>query len=178
MNEDSERSSLPWIMAALVLVIGGSKLDLARPHVARALAIAIPIVPVVMGLKRLEGGDLRLERAGSVIGWATILAGELCVARGFFGVAALDGIVAPARGVLYAAAVGALLVGALAARRGIKARFAPLVGIAAAFAVYLSTHPGKDPFAKVYAGFFLALVVGGGAGLLAGELLDRAFRKA
>jgi hypothetical protein len=178
MSDDTPRSSLPWILAALVLVIGGAKLEVARPHVARALALAIPIVPVVMGVKRLEGGDLTLERAGSAIGWVTILAGELCVASGFFGVAALDPLVPFARGVLSVAAVSALVVGTLEARRGIKARFAPFIGIAGAFAVYLSTYSGKDPFARVYAGFFMALLVGGGAGLLAGELSDRVFKKA
>ena len=39
VSDDSERGSyLPWIMAALVLVVGGAKLDAARPLVARGLA--------------------------------------------------------------------------------------------------------------------------------------------
>lgn len=177
-DEDSARSSLPWLMAALVLVIGGAKLDFARPHIARLLAIAIPIVPVVMGVKRLEGGDLNLERAGSIVGWTTILAGELCVASGFFGVSALDGVAPFARALLYVAAAAALAVHTLEARRGTKARFAAFIGIACAFAVYLSTHTGKDVFGRVYAAFFVALLIGGGAGLLAGELLARAFKKA
>src|SRR5262245_37468785 len=77
MNDapESGRSYLPWIMAALVLVVGGAKLDAARPIVARALAIAIPIVPVVMAVKRVEGADQTLERAAGAVGWLTILAG-------------------------------------------------------------------------------------------------------
>ena len=70
------------------------------------------------------------------------------------------------------------LVHTLEARRGTKARFAAFIGMAAAFAVYLSTHTGKDVFGRVYAAFFMALLIGGGAGLLAGELLARAFKKA
>jgi hypothetical protein len=177
-DDESARSSLPWIMAALVLVIGGAKLDFARPHIARLLAVAIPIVPVVMGVKRLEGGDLSVERAGSVVGWVTIVAGELCVASGFFGVSALDAVAPFARITLYGSAAGALVVHTLEARRGTKARFAAFIGMAAAFAVYLSTHTGKDVFGRVYAAFFMALLIGGGAGLLAGELLARAFKKA
>jgi len=178
MSEDSPRSSLPWIMAALVLVVGAARLEMARPLVARALAIAIPIVPVVMGVKRLEGGNLTLERAGSIVGWLTILAGELCVASGFFHVAALAAVAPFARGALYVAAVSALVVHTLEARRGTKARFAPFIGIAGAFAVYLSTHTGKDPFGSVYAAFFVGLFIGGGAGLLIGELLSRVFKPA
>lgn len=179
MSDDSERSTtLPWVMAALVLVVGGAKLDAARPLVARALAIAIPIVPVLIGVKRLEGGKLEVERAASVIGWITILAGEASVASGFFGVSALDGVAHAARFALYGAVLGALVVHTLEARSGSKARFAPFIGMAGVFAVYLSTHPNKDAFAAVFGAFFVALFIGGGAGLLAGEVLGRAFKKA
>ena len=176
-SDDTRRSYLPWIMAALVLVVGAAKLDAARPLVARALAIAIPVVPVVMGVKRLEGGDPTLEKAGSAVGWVTILAGELCVAGSLFQVSALGSLLPVARVAIYAAAASALVVHTLEARRGTKARFAGFVGIAGAFAVYLSTHPGKDPFASVFGAFFVALFVGG-VGLLAGELLARTFKKA
>lgn len=178
MSDESDRSSLPWIMAALVLVVGGAKLDAARPLVARALAIALPIVPVLIGLKRIQGGKLEVERAGTIIGWVTIVAGEACVTSGFFGVTALTAVVPAARLALYAAAAGALVVHTLEARSGSKARFAPFIGMAGAGAVYLSTHPSPDAFAAVFGAFFVALFIGGGAGLLAGELLGRAFKKA
>lgn len=176
-DEGSGRSYLPWIMAALVLVVGGAKLDAARPLVARGLAIAVPIVPVVMAVKRLEGGNRSLERYGTAVGWVTILAGELCVAIGFFQVTALAGLLRFAHIALYAAGAGALVVHMLEARRGTKGRFAGLIGIAAAFAIYISTHVGKDAFGSVFAAFFVAMLVGG-AGLLAGELLVRVFKKA
>jgi hypothetical protein len=178
MSDGSERSSLPWIMAVLVLVVGGAKLDAARPVVARALAVAIPAVPVLIGMKRLEGGKLEVERAAGVVGWVTILAGEACVTSGFFHVTALDGVAQVARVLLYGAAVAALVVHTLEARSGSKARFAPFIGIAAVFAVYLSTHPNKDDFGAVFGAFFVAFFIGGGAGLLAGEVLSRAFKKA
>jgi hypothetical protein len=179
MSEDSDsgRSYLPWIIAALVLVVGGAKLDAARPLVARALAIAIPIVPVVMAVKRIEGGDLTVERAGSAVGWLTILAGELCVAAGFFHVAALKALLPVAHIALYVAGGAALVVHTLEARSGLKARYAGFIGIACAFAVHLSTHTSKDPFGSVFAAFFMAMLVGGVA-LLSGELLGRVFKKA
>ena len=179
MSDDGERPSyLPWIMAALVLVVGGAKVDAARPFVARGLALAIPIVPVVLAIKRLEGGDLTLEKAATLVGWITILAAEACVGFGFFHVAALGGVVVFARFALYAAALAALVVHTLEARKQPKARYAAFLGIACVFAVYVSTHANKEPFGSVFGAFFVALFVGGGVGLLAGELLSRVFKKA
>lgn len=179
MSDDSERGSyLPWIMAALVLVVGGAKLDAARPLVARGLAVAIPILPVVLALKRVEGGAATLERAAMAVGWVTILAGEVCVASSVFHWSALDGAVPFARIALYAAGVGALLVHTLEARSLGTARFAAYIGIAAGFSLYLSRHAGNDPFGAVFGAFFVGLAVGGGGGLLAGELLGRTFKKA
>ena len=176
-DSDSGRSYLPWVIAALVLVVGGAKVDAARPLVARGLAIAIPIVPVVMAVKRLEGGELTLERAGTAVGWLTILAGELCVAGSFFHVGALSGLLPFARVALYVALAGALVVHTLEVRSGTKGRYAGFIGIAAGYAIYISSHIGKDAFANVFGAFFVAMACGGVA-LLTGELLGRVFKKA
>jgi hypothetical protein len=177
MSEDSSgRSYLPWILATLVLVVGGAKLEAARPLVARVLALAIPVVPVAIAAKRVEGGGATLERAAGAVGWVTILAGEVCVAGGFFHVEALTPLLPVARFALYGAAVGALAVHTLEAQSLGKARFAGYVGIAAGFAVYISRHAGSEPFASVFGAFFVGLFIGGGAGLLLGELLSRAFK--
>jgi hypothetical protein len=178
VSEDEERGSyLPWIMAALVLVVGGAKLDAARPFVARGLAIAIPVVPVVLAVKRVEGAAGTLERAATAVGWLTILTGEACVASALFHGALLDGLAPFARSALYAAAAGSLVVHTLEARAQGKARFAGYIGIAAGFSIYLSSHPGKDLFGAVFAAFFVGLALGGGGGLLTGELLGRVFKK-
>lgn len=178
MSDEPEQGSyLPWVMAALVLVVGGAKLDAARPLVARGLALAIPVVPVALALKRVEGGAASLEQAAKVVGWLTILAGEACVASSLFHVTALDGLMPVARIALYAAGVGALLVHTLEARSVGKARYAGYIGIAAGFSLYLSRHVGNDPFGAVFGAFFVGLAVGGGVGLLSGELLGRVFKK-
>jgi len=177
-EEPSERSYLPWILATLVLVVGGAKLEAARPLVGRVLALAIPVVPVAIAVKRVEGGGATLERAAGYVGWLTILAGEVCVAGGFFQVAALAWLVPAARFALYGAAAAALVVHTLEARSLGKARFAGYLGIAGGFAVYVSKHTSADPFASVFGAFFVGLFIGGGAGLLTGELLGRVFKKA
>ena len=163
-------------MAALVLVMGGAKLDAARPYVARGLAIAIPVVPVALAVKRVEGGAVTLERAATVVGWATILAGEACVASGLFHIGVFEGVAPLARLALYAAAVGALVVHTLEARSQGKARFAGYIGIAAGFGIYLSSHRSSDAFSAVFGAFFVGLALGGGGGLLSGELLGRLFK--
>lgn len=179
MSDDSQRGSyLPWVMAALVLVVGGAKLEAARPLVARGLAVAIPVVPVALAVKRVEGGPASLERAAKLVGWLTILAGEACVLSGLFQVNALDRVVPFARTALYGACVGALLVHTLEARSLGKARYAGYVGVAAGFGLYLSRHVGNDPFGAVFAALFVGLAAGGGVGLLAGELLGRVFKRA
>lgn len=178
MSDESERSYLPWIMAALVLTVGGAKLDAARPLVARALAVAIPVVPVLMGVKRLDGTDLALERAAAAVGWLTIAAAEICVLGGIFQVSFLAPLAPFSRYALYGAAAAALVVHTLEARRSNKPRFAAFIGMAVVFATYVSTHDGRDVFARVFGAFFVALFAGGGAGLLAGELLGRTFKKA
>lgn len=178
MSEPGERSYLPWIMAGLVLVVGGAKLEAARPIVARALALAIPAVPIAIGVKRLEHASPELERAATVVGWLTILAGEAAVAGGFFEV----GVLAPAlpylRWVLYGTCLGALVINTLDARAQGKARFGAYVGIAAGFAIYLSTQHAADPFGAVFGAFFAGFLVGGGALLIVGEGLARLFKKA
>jgi hypothetical protein len=162
-------------MAALVLVIGGAKLDAARPIVGRILAVAIPIVPVLLGVKRVEGGNATLERAASAVGWLAILAAEACVGGAFFHWQLLTQALPVARAALALAVVIALAAHTLEARAHGKARFAGYIGISAGYGVFISTHVGKDPFASVFGAFFVGMVVGGGA-LLVGEGLSRALK--
>ena len=177
VSDEGGRSYLPWVMAALVLVVGGAKLDAARPLVARGLALAIPVVPVALAVKRVEGGALNLERAATAVGWLTILAGEVCVLGGLFHLGPVQGALPFARAALYLAVLAALVVHTLEARSQGKARYAGYVGIAAGFAIYLSNHVGRDTFGAVFGALFVGMLLGGGAGLLTGELLSRVFKK-
>jgi hypothetical protein len=177
-DDDAQRSYLPVIMAALVLVVGGAKLEAARPLVARTLAVAIPVVPVLLAMKRVEGGGERLERAAGIVSWATLLTGEACVIGTIFQPQMLSGVMPFARALLYVIAPAALVVHTLEARSLGKARFAGYVGIALGFAFYVSGHVGKDVFASVFGAFFVGFFAGGGGGLLVGEVLGRVFKQA
>jgi hypothetical protein len=159
-------------MAALVLVIGGAKLDAARPVVGRVLAVAIPVVPVLLGLKRVEGGNATLERWATAVGWTAILGAEACVAGAFFHQPLLTQALPLARFACAAAVVASLVANTVEARSHGKGRFAGYVGITAGYGVFISTHVGKDPFSSVFGAFFVGMFVGGAA-LLFGELLSR-----
>lgn len=174
MNDEQPRSYLPWVMAALVLVIGGAKLEAARPLVARVLSVAIPVVPVALGVKRVEGGALWLERGVTAVGWLTVISAELCVLSTIFEVGVLASLRGPLKVVLFAAIALSLLAHLLEARSQGKARFAGYSGIAAGFGLFLLTHVDKDPFSTVFGAFFVGVLVGGAA-LLLGELLARLF---
>ena len=103
---------------------------------ARVGFAAIPVVPVALGVKRVEDGNATLDRAASAVGWVVILAGEACVAAAVFQVSALADLIPVARFVLYGAGAAALWVHALEGRSAGKARFAGYIGIAAGFAIY------------------------------------------
>lgn len=172
MSDEAPRSYLGWVMAALVLVIGGAKLEAARPIVARILAVAIPVVPVALAVKRVEGGSSRVERLATAVGWLTILAAELCVLGTIFRVAPLAPLAGAARLALAAAVAGGVVAHLLEAKTQGKARFAGYIGIAAGFGVFLSMHREDDAFAAVFGAFIVGVLVGGGA-LLTAELLVR-----
>ncbi len=177
MSDDAPRSYLGWVMAALVLVIGGAKLDAARPIVARILALAIPIVPIGLGVKRDEGGALRLERTATLVGWLTILSAELCVLATIFHVTQVTSLTRAAHLALYAAIAGGLVAHLLEAKSQGKARFAGYVGVAAGYGLFLSNPLANDPFGAVFGAFFVGVLVGGAA-LLVAELLVRLLVKA
>jgi len=100
------------------------------------------------------------------------------VLSGIFRLSAFQPLAPFSRYVLYGAAAAALAVHTLEARSSKKPRFAAFIGMAAVFATYASTHDARDIFARVLSAFFVGLFVGGGVGLLAGELLGRTFNKA
>jgi hypothetical protein len=159
-------------MAGLVLVIGGAKLEAARPIVARLLAVAIPIVPIALGVKRIEGGSLAVERVATAVGWLTVLSAELCVLSTIFHVGALASLAGPLKIALLVALGLSLVAHLLEARSHGKARFAGYAGIAAGFGLFVLTHVDNDPFSAVFGAFFVGVLVGGAA-LLLGELLAR-----
>lgn len=177
MSEGAERSRLPWILAALVLVVGGAKLEAARPLIARALSVAVPVVPVAIAVQRVEGGGQALERSARAVGWGAIVAAELCVAGSFLGVGWLGQLLPVARVALYAVTLAALAVHVLEARGLGKARYAGYVGLVAGFALFLSGNASADALGRVLGAFFVGLALGGGGGLLSGELLSRLFKR-
>lgn len=173
---DEARGYLPWTIASVVLVFGAARIDSLRPLLATGIAVAAPVVAATSGVYRFRGAAQALENAALVVAGLAVVAAEVCVAGGFLGMAKLAPLLHFARPVLIAAVGLALVLHALGVRRGLNSRFGAWIGMAAAFAWYVSGYVGADRFAGVFAGFFIALAVGGGLGLFLGEALRRFLR--
>lgn len=181
MSLDSDRSQrledgsgyLPWMIAGAVLSFGGAKVEALRPQLAVAIALAVPVVLATSGVFRLRGAPPALETCALVLGGAVVIAAELGVAGGFLGMTRLAGALPAARMALVALPLPALLLHTLAAREGLNSRFGAWIGMACAFAWYVSSSTAPDRFAGVFTAFFFALGVGGGLGLFVGEGLRR-----
>jgi len=77
--------------------------------------------------------------------------------------------------------VGALLLAVVfevaGARRGLRSRLSAWFGLAIVFSLYFPGHATtSNLFGSVFAAFFIALFVGGGAGLCVGEFAVRRAR--
>jgi hypothetical protein len=173
---DEARGYLPWMISAVVLIFGAARIEALRPHLATIMALAAPVVAATSGVYRFRGAHHALETCALVVAGLVVVAAEVCVAGAFLGMARLAPLVGVARHLLIAAVGAALALHTLAVGRGLNPRFGAWIGMAAAFAWFVSGYVGDDRFGAVFSGFFFALAVGGGLGLLAGEALRRFFR--
>lgn len=173
---DEARGYLPWMVGALVLIFGAARIDALRPHLASVIALSAPVVAVTSGVYRFRGAHRALESSALLLGGLVVIAAEVCIGGGLLGMTNLTPLLKLARPVLIAAVGVALVLHTVAVRRGLNPRFGAWIGMASAFAWYVSRYEDADRFAGVFAGFFFALAVGGGLGLLAGEALRRFFR--
>lgn len=175
---DEVRGYVPWLIAATVLIFGAAQVPTLRPQLGVALALALPVVVVSAGVFRFRGTAAPLELGALVVGGLMVIACEVCVSGGLLKSQRFEALLPLARGGLGFGFGLALLLHALAVRRHMNPRFGAWVGMAGMFAWWLSKPDGGDRFSAVFTAFFLALLFGGGVGLLAGEALRRFLRPA
>lgn len=173
---EESRSYLPWLIAAAVLIFGTAQVTALRPQLAAALAVVLPVVAVTSGVFRFRSAARALETSALIVGGSVVVAAEVCVCGGLLQMQRFQPALPAARTVLVAGFLLALLLHTLAVRRGLNPRFGAWIGMTGAFGWLLSRYEGGDPFANVLVTGSAAVVVGGGAGLLAGEALRRFFR--
>lgn len=169
LEEFLERWRIPILAGVAIALFAGTRFEASRPYEAKFVALALPVVAVVMGALPLRDAHPTLRRAAFAIGGVLLMVAELCVSHALFpgGVPALP--FWPTAVVLGALALGAVAVEAVAASRGILTRFAPWVGMTVVLSLYLPAHYNlADPFNAVLAGVIVAMAGGGIAGLLLG----------
>lgn len=174
---DEVRGYLPWMIGSIVLIFGAARIDALRPHLATAVALAVPVVAATSGVYRFRGAHQALETLALAVGGVAVVAAEALIAGGLLGMDNLTPVLTFARPALASATAAALVLHVLAVRRGLNPRFGAWIWMAAAFAWYVSSRSPGDRFSIVFAGLFVALALGGGVGSLAGEALRRGFRR-
>jgi len=177
MSDALSRLRLPLLLGALLLLIGGSKLDSVRPLEGQIVALLIPVIAVFSGAAPFRDARSGLRNSVFALGAVVLVLAEL----GPYRVVFADTIAAPTL------STSLLLVGAMAlavrfevagAQRGLRSRLSAWFGLAIVFALYFPAHAasGDNLFGSVFAAFLIALFAGGGLGLCLGEFAVRRAR--
>jgi len=176
MSEALSRLRLPLLLGSLLLLVGGSKLDSVRPLEGQIVALLIPVIAVFSGVGPFRDAHASLRNGVFALGALVLVLAEL----GPYRVVFEGSVAAPAFSVLLPL-VGALLLAVVfevaGARRGLRSRLSAWFGLAIVFSLYFPGHATtSNLFGSVFAAFFIALFVGGGAGLCVGEFAVRRAR--
>jgi hypothetical protein len=174
-DDDRRQWQLPLMLAVALLLVAGSRF--APSFTASVFALGFPLLAVTLAFARLKDSVTALRNVGLALGGVALIASELRIWTAFELAPAELRPLADSDGsvwLLVAAAVAAAAVQAAAARRGMRTFAGAWVGMTAALAIYLPGHfaPTKERFGQVIAALLVAMVAGGGPGLLTGALLS------
>ena len=173
MPEALSRLRLPLLLCSLLLLVGGSKLDAIRPIEGQIIPFVIPLVAVFSGVSPFFDAHVALRNLVLVLGAGVLVLAELGAYR-----VVVDEVVEAPRLLVMALLALAMLVAvgfeAAGAQRGLRSRLSAWFGMACVFGLYFPGHAVvANLFGSVFAAFMVALFVGGGGGLFAGELAAR-----
>ncbi len=176
LEELMDRWRIPILAGVAVLLFAGTRFEASRPYEAKVVALGLPLLAVVLGALPLRDALPKLRNAAFAVGGLVLLGSELAISHAIFpgSVPALPAL--PLAAVMVALALGAVVVEAIAASRGILSRFAPWVGMTVVLSIYLPAHfKLADAFNAVLAGVIVAMAAGGLGGLLLGLGAARLF---
>jgi hypothetical protein len=171
-KELTRRLTVPALLAVVVAVAGATRFVETRQTEAELVVLALPVVAMVSAAVTLRHAESRLRRAAFVLALGLGAMTEAVLLPTVTGSGSPE-FARSLGGALLLCALGlaAAFIEALAARRGTSSRFGALAGMAVALALYLPGHfAHRDPFGAAVAALLVALVVGGGAGLLLGAV--------
>lgn len=176
MSDALSRLRLPLLLCSLALLVGGSKLDSLRPFEGQVVAMAVPVIAVVSGVSPFSEAHSSLRNQVYALGAAVLVLAEL----GCYRVVFQDSVAAPSLAITVLLSISmlfALVFEVVGAQRGLRSRLSAWFGLAIVFGLYFPAHAAlNELFGSVFAAFFIALIVGGGAGLFLGELAVRRTR--
>jgi len=176
MSDALSRLRLPLLLCSLLLLVGGSKLDSVRPLEGQVVALLIPVIAVFSGIAPFRDAHSSLRNLVFALGALVLVLTEL----GPYRVVADDLVASPALGVtllLVMAMLLAVVFEVAGAQRGLRSRLSAWFGLAIVFALYFPAHAAlNNLFGSVFAAFLIALFLGGGLGLCAGEFAVRRAR--
>ena len=176
MSDALSRLRLPLLLGSLLLLVGGSKLDSVRPIEGQIVALLIPLIAVASGVGPFWDTHRSLRNLVFALGALVLGLAEL----GSYRVVFEDVVAAPALSTTLLLALAlplAVLFEVFGAQRGLRSRLGAWFGLAIVFALYFPAHAAKSNlFGSVFAAFLIALFLGGGTGLCAGEFAVRRAR--
>jgi hypothetical protein len=176
MSDALSRLRLPLLLCSLLLLVGGSKLDAIRPLEGQIVALLIPVIAVFAGVGPFRDAHSSLRNVVFALGALVLVLAEL----GPYRVVFEDTVQAPALGITLLLMVALPLSVALevaGAQRGLRSRLSAWFGLAIVYALYFPAHAATNNlFGSVFAAFLIALFLGGGLGLCAGEFAVRRSR--
>ncbi len=174
-----ERHKLPILLAGGLALYGAARFDATRPVAGVLLTYGFPLVALFMGSSPFR--ESALAGAAFAVGGVAALSAELAIGHAAAPSIAVFSLVPRLVLTLVSvlALLGAGIVQAAGANRGVRSTFAGWIGIVTMLALYLPAHPraGRDQMDAFIAALLVSLFVGGGAGLLVGALAGRVLRR-
>lgn len=170
-----ERYRIPFLLTGGLALYGASRFDATRAVAGVLLTYGFPLMAVAFGVIKLR--DTALFAPALAVGSVAAVSAELAIGHAMAPELPVFGIVAPHILVWASAlaAVGAVVMQAVAAGRGLRNFFAAWVGMVTMLALYMPAHAkvGRDSLDAFVAALIVSLFVGGGAGMLLGGLATR-----
>jgi hypothetical protein len=174
--ERVERLRMPLVFATILTLVAAARFDGLRPIEAECVALGIPLYTAFSGAGPFHEANLALRRSVFFVAGALVLSAEV----GIYGVLFGDGApfsLLTARLLFAGSGLLAIVLQGVAAQRGFRTRLGAWLCFGAVFSSYFLEHvTQKNLFGSTLGALLIGLLLGGGTGLLLGELSVKLLR--
>ncbi|HEY4158770.1 MAG TPA: hypothetical protein VGM29_11760 [Polyangiaceae bacterium] len=177
LAERLARLRMPFVFAVVLTLVAAARFDGLRPVEGQYVALGLPLFTTFSGAGPFHEANTGLRRVVFALALLLAFAAELGIYSALFGGGGGALSPAAARLVFGACGIAAIVLQGVAAQRGFRSRLAAWLCMAAVFASYFINHVNqKDLFGSTLGALMVSLFVGGGSGLLLGELSVKLLR--